>query len=279
MTHPDDLAADVAQFNRVIAGEIDGYMLDKRWIRKDGRIIDSIMSAKCLRRADGSVDYFVGLVLDTTERKHAEEKLRRSEAHLAEAQRIGHVGSWIWNVATGECLWSEEHFRIFGFDPDTFKPTKENTQRLIHPEDLPLVEQTLERAIREQSNFEVDYRLIRPDGAVRYHHGIGRPVEKPQGEPEFIGMVVDVTERREAEEALQKLQTELAHLTRVTAMGELAASIAHEINQPSAPSSIIVTLACDSCENPAHKNKFVMYSPTLSKMPTAAALSSPESGR
>src|SRR6267378_2547437 len=232
MTHPDDLAADIAQFNRVMAGELDGYTLDKRWIRKDGRIIDSIKAAKCLRRADGSVDYFVGLVLDTTERKQAEEKLRRSEAHLAEAQRIGHVGSWIWNVPTGECLWSQEHFRIFGLDPDTFKPTKENTQRLIHPEDLPLVEQTLERAIREQSNFEVDYRLIRPDGAVRYHHGIGRPVEKPQGEPEFIGMVVDVTERREAEEALQKLQTELAHLTRVTAMGELAASIAHEINQP-----------------------------------------------
>ena len=80
MTHPDDLAADVAQFNRVMAGEIDGYSLDKRWIRKDGAIIDSIMSARCMRRADGSVEYFVGLVLDTTERKRAEEKLRRSEA-------------------------------------------------------------------------------------------------------------------------------------------------------------------------------------------------------
>jgi PAS domain S-box-containing protein len=79
MTHPDDLAADVAQFNRVMAGEIEGYSLDKRWIRKDGRVIDSIMAAKCLRRTDGSVDYFVGLVLDTTERKRAEEKLGESE--------------------------------------------------------------------------------------------------------------------------------------------------------------------------------------------------------
>jgi PAS domain S-box-containing protein len=232
MTHPDDLAADEAQFNRVMAGELDGYTMDKRWIRKDGRVIDSIMAARCLRRTDGSVDYFVGLVLDTTERIQAEEKLRRSEANLAEGQRISHTGSWAWNVATGECFWSLEHYRIFGLAPETFKPTKDNTQRMIHPEDLPLVEQTLEQAVRERSHFEVDYRLVRPDGSIRYHHGLGHPVVKEGGEQEFIGSVMDVTERKCAEEALQKLQTELAHVTRVTMMGELAASIAHEINQP-----------------------------------------------
>jgi len=96
ITHPDDLPADELQFNRVMAGEIDGYTLDKRWIRKDGAIIDSLMAAKCLRRADGSVDYFVGLVLDTTERKRAEAALRRSEAYLAEGQTnqpYGQLGS------------------------------------------------------------------------------------------------------------------------------------------------------------------------------------------
>lgn len=232
MTHPDDLAADIAQFNRVMAGEIDGYTLDKKWIRKDGQVLDSIMSAKCLRRADGSVDFFVGLVLDITPRKQAEQKLQHSQAHLAEAQRIGHIGSWIWNVGTEQCLWSEETFRIFGLDPETFKPTKEKTLGLIHPEDLSFVEQTLGRAVRERSNFEVDYRILRPDGAIRYHHGSGHPIAIQQGELQFIGMVVDVTERRQAEEGLRKLQAELAHVTRVTAMGELAASIAHEINQP-----------------------------------------------
>ncbi|SPE59969.1 putative Histidine kinase [Verrucomicrobia bacterium] len=232
MTHPDDLAADVAQFDRVLAGEIDGYTLDKQWIRKDGQVLDSIMSAKCLRRADGTVDFFVGLVLDITARKRAEQKLQRSEAHLAEAQRIGHVGSWIWNVATGQCLWSEENFCIFGLNAETFKPTKEKTLRLIHPEDLPFVEQTLERAVLDRSNFEVDARIVRPDGAIKYLHVSGRPIALQQGELEFIGTVVDVTERRQAEEALRKLQAELAHVTRVTAMGELAASIAHEINQP-----------------------------------------------
>jgi len=99
MTHQDDLAADVAQFNRVMAGEIDGYTLDKRWIRKDGRVIDTIMSAKCLRRADGSVDYFVGLVQDITERKRSEEALRAAQAQLAHMARVTTMGELTSSIA------------------------------------------------------------------------------------------------------------------------------------------------------------------------------------
>jgi PAS domain S-box-containing protein len=89
MTYPDDLAADIAQFNRVMAGQIEGYSLEKRWIRKDGRVIDSIMAAKCQRRADGSVEYIVGLVLDTTERKRAEEQLSESERRFRQVEKLG----------------------------------------------------------------------------------------------------------------------------------------------------------------------------------------------
>ena len=99
MTHQDDLAPDVVQFNRVIAGEIDGYTLDKRWIRKDGRVIDTIMSAKCLRRADGSVDYFVGLVQDITERKRSEEALRAAQAQLAHMARVTTMGELTSSIA------------------------------------------------------------------------------------------------------------------------------------------------------------------------------------
>jgi len=92
LTHPEDLAADVAQFNRVMAGEIDGYTLDKRWIRKDGRVIDSIMGASCLRHPDGSVNYFVGLLQDITERKHADEALQNARAELAHMSRVLTIG-------------------------------------------------------------------------------------------------------------------------------------------------------------------------------------------
>ncbi len=229
--HPDDRARVQRVFETAVQEQQD-YELVYRVMWADGRIRHVKNLAHPVFNEAGTLVEYVGTTIDTTERIHAEENLRRSQAHLAEAQRIGHVGSWIWNVATGDCFWSEEHFRIFGLDPETFKPTKENTQRLIHPEDLPFVEQTLERAVRDRSNFEMDYRIIRPDGAIRYHHGTGRPVAKEKGDLEYIGRVVDVTERKQAEEALQKLQNELTHVTRVTMMGELAASIAHEINQP-----------------------------------------------
>ena len=99
MTHPDDLAADVAQFNRVMAGEIDGYSLDKRWIRKDGRVIDTIMAAKCLRRADGAVDYFVGLIQDITDRKRTEEALHKARAALAHVTRVMTMGELMASIA------------------------------------------------------------------------------------------------------------------------------------------------------------------------------------
>ena len=162
---------------------------------------------------------------DITERKRAEEKLQRSEAYLAEAQSVSHTGSWAWNVSTGECFWSLEHFRIFGLDPENFKLTKETTQRLIYPEDLPFVEQTLERAVREKSDFEVDYRMVRPDGSMRSHRGLGHPVVKENGELEFVGTVVDVTERKQAEERLRRSEAYLAEAQRLTHTGSWAVKV------------------------------------------------------
>ena len=159
---------------------------------------------------------------DVTEQKNAGEALRRSEAYLAEVQRIGHVGSWLWNVSTGELLWSLEHFRMFGVDPASFTPTTENAQRMIHHEDLPRVQQTLEKAIRERSDFEVDYRLVRPDGSIRYHRGLGHPVIREPGPLHFFGTVLDVTERKQAEEALQRSEAYLAEGQRISHSGSWA---------------------------------------------------------
>jgi PAS domain S-box-containing protein len=233
MTHPDDLAADVAQFNRVIAGELDGYTLDKRWIRKDGQLINSIMAAKCLRKADGSVDYFVGLVLDTSERKQAEAKLKRSEANLAEGQRISHTGSWTWSAISGEIFSSRELLRIFGLDVRSASPTHESFLAIIHPEDRERIRKAFDEAAHTRSDYEAEYRIVRADGSIRHIQNLARPVFDGSGAlAEYVGTAMDITERKRAEGELQKLQTELAHVTRLTAIGEMAASIAHEINQP-----------------------------------------------
>jgi PAS domain S-box-containing protein len=171
-------------------------------------------------------------MIDITERAQAEEDLRRSEANLAEAQRISHTGSWAWNVSSGEVFWSQETFRICGLDPEEVKPTYEIFLQLIPPEDRPSVEQTLHTAVRERSDYALDFRMIRSDGSIKYLQSLGHPVVKGSGEVEFIGTVMDITERKCAEEELHKAQADLAHVTRLTMMGELAASIAHEINQP-----------------------------------------------
>jgi len=168
-----------------------------------------------------------------TERRRAEAELRRSEAYLAEGQRISHTGSWGWNVDSGELFWSQEHFRIFGFDPETSKPSYPMFLERIHPRGRTFVEQTVDRAIRERSDLEMDYRIILTDGSTKYLQSLGHPViDESGGLSGFIGTVMDVTERKHAEDALHKAQSELAHVTRVMTVGELVASIAHEVNQP-----------------------------------------------
>jgi C4-dicarboxylate-specific signal transduction histidine kinase len=156
---------------------------------------------------------------------------RRSEAFLAEAQRISHTGSFGWRVSTGEIAWSDETFRIFQYDRTT-APTLARVLHRVHPEDLAFVKQKAERALQDRKHFDLEHRLLMPDGSIKHVRVVAHADTDESGEPEFIGAVMDVTEQRRAGEALRQAQQDLAHVTRVTTMGEMAASIAHEVDQP-----------------------------------------------
>jgi PAS domain S-box-containing protein len=157
--------------------------------------------------------------------------LRRSESVLAQGQRISHTGSWSWNVSTGERTWSEETFRILGYDPSDV-PTLEMILDRVHPDDAALVQRQIERATSEATGFDFEHRVLLPDGAVKHIRLAVHAVRDEAGGLEFAGTVMDVTAAKRAEEDLRKAQAELANVTRVTTLGELAASIAHEVNQP-----------------------------------------------
>jgi PAS domain S-box-containing protein len=199
-------------------------------------------SGKPLFDANGEFSGYRGTGSDVTERKRGDEALResaealrRSEAYLAEAQRLTHTGSGAYNETT-TLYWSEETYRIWGFDPIQGLPNREAVWQRIYPDDRERVYEETQEALRQQKDYAVEFRIVLPDGTIKYIEATGHHLFSARGALlEIIGSVVDVTERKRAQaehERLRQLELDIAHMNRLSMIGELAASLAHEITQP-----------------------------------------------
>ena len=209
--HPEDRA----EFQEVIDGASAGathFEHAYRLLLPDGRVKHIHALAHALQDASGNRE-FVGAGIDVTSIKRAEEELRRSEAYLAEAQRLSKTGSWAWSPDQDIRYWSEECYRVLSFDPQDGLPRFEDFFQRIHPDDQPGFRELIETAIREKAEWEADYRIVHLDGHVRDIHVVAHPVLSTSGDlVEFVGTVIDVTERKRAEEELRRSEMEFRQM-------------------------------------------------------------------
>jgi len=234
--HPDDLKVLVDYWQTIMALGQSGE-IEARLRRFDGVYRWFLFRATPSLDENGRVVKWYGTNTDIEERKRAEAALKLSEAYLAEAQRLTYTGSCALDGTSHEILyWSEEMFRLFGFDPQQGLPMWDQWVQRIHPEDRDKFRMAGDRTFLEKLHCDVEFRIVKPDGTVKHIHGIGHPVLSPSGElVQVVGTMVDITEHKRADEGrerLRQLEADLAHINRVSTMGELTASLAHEIKQP-----------------------------------------------
>ncbi len=207
--HPDDLPQAVAAWMHSV-GTGDPYDVDHRLLRADGVYRWFHSRGLSLRDAEGRIVRWYNLLTDIDERRRAEEKLRRSEAYLSEAQKLSHTGSFGWNVASGEIYWSDETYNIFEQDRTT-KPTLEFVLQQVHADDRNIVQQIIARASEARANLDFEHRLLMPDGSVKYVHVLARALTA-SGNIEYVGAVTDVTAAKQAEEKIRQSEMELRQI-------------------------------------------------------------------
>jgi PAS domain S-box-containing protein len=266
--HPDDRARldQRREMEFTQTGWTDSEA-DLRIVLPNGRVKYLHTIAHPVMDASGQIIEIIGTTMDVTERKRIEDSLRRSESHLAEAQKLTHTGSWSWRTADRKPVHlSEEWYRIYDFNPAEGTPTWEAYFERIHPQDLPSLKGLIERAILDKADYEWEFRALLPNGVVKWIRTVGHPVLSDTGDLEqFVGSSTDITAIKAAEqehERLRQLETDIAHITRVSMLGEMAASLAHEIKQPIAAA---ITSANSCVEWLAHEP------PNLDRARAAAA--------
>jgi len=221
LTHEDYRQANWALITELVEGKRRQFQVEKKYRRKDGSLIWVSNNVSLVPGTERVPRFIMALSEDITERKRAEQALRRSEAYLGEAQRLAKTGSWAYNPAAEKCIyWSDEMRRIFGLDPQSSLPDREEFLRLIHPEDRDRFNERIEKSRREKSDFVQDYRIVLTDGMVKHIHGIGHPVLDETGNIiQYVGTDVDVTEQKRSEEKLRHTEADLLEAQRISQTG------------------------------------------------------------
>jgi PAS domain S-box-containing protein len=206
---------------------------EKEYFRKDGSRVPVLVGAALFKEGGDCLAF----VLDLTERKRAEDRLRRSEAWLSQAERLSRSGNWVYSATMKQFIyWSDESYRIWGFDPLQGLPSREGMRQRIHPDDRDRVRETVQEAVRQKTDFTTEFRILLPDGTVKYLEATSHHLFSSEGALlEAMNSTIDVTERRRAQderEKLRQLELDFAHMNRVSTMGEFAASLSHEILHP-----------------------------------------------
>jgi PAS domain S-box-containing protein len=228
--HPDDLALVEREWrSHVAAGE--PFELEQRLRRADGVYRWHWVRRVPLHDDSGKIIKWYGVGFDIEDRRLAEEARRRSEAYLAEAQKLSLTGSIAWDITNDNHFWSDETYQIMGFDRSV-KPSMDLIMQRVHPDDRAHLQHEVDRATQGAQNHDYESRLLMPDGQIKYLHVRAHRVNYALGQEEIVGALMDITESRKSQAALDAAQTALAHASRVTTLGEISASIAHEVNQP-----------------------------------------------
>ena len=223
-THPDDIEVEERAFDELLAGRMDSYQVDKRYIHKDGSPIWVNLNVALLKDAAGAIIGSLAIVEDITDRKRIEDELRISEARLAESQRIAGLGNWVWDIATNDLSWSDELYRIFGREPREFIASYPKFIAAIHPEDQTQVEEAVRQTLEEGEPYGVDHRVVWPDGSIHAVYERGEVFFDAAGKPvRMSGTAQDITARKEIEEQLLQAQ-------KMEAVGQLTGGVAHDFN-------------------------------------------------